>query len=105
MSNLATLIRPSYSPASSSTTGAIILHGEHHEAQKSTNTGTSASMTSDLKVVSVTVTGWAMNALQGPGAVPARLSLQSVTPRARSQTSGDQSLLAGAGAEPPALLE
>src|ERR1017187_7337464 len=57
-STLATLTRPSYSPASSSTMGAIILQGEHHDAQKSTSTGTSESSTSCLKLVSVTVRGW-----------------------------------------------
>jgi hypothetical protein len=38
--------------------GATILHGVHHEAQKSTSTGTSDSSTSCLKLVSVTITGW-----------------------------------------------
>src|SRR5438034_1044618 len=33
------LARPSNSSASSSSTGAIILHGPHHSAQKSTSTG------------------------------------------------------------------
>src|SRR3981081_1959766 len=59
-STLVTLTRPSYSPASSSTMGAIILHGEHQEAQKSTSTGTSESSTSCLKLVSVTTRGCAM---------------------------------------------
>jgi hypothetical protein len=33
---------PSYSAATSSTIGAIALHGPHHVAQKSTSTGLSA---------------------------------------------------------------
>ena len=37
---------PSYSPARSSTTGLTILHGPHHSAQKSTNTGMEEFMTS-----------------------------------------------------------
>src|SRR3979411_531968 len=40
--------------AISSTTGATIRHGPHHGAQKSTRTGTSASMTSAWKLTSVT---------------------------------------------------
>src|ERR1700681_4138552 len=59
-STLATFTWPSYWVANSSTIGAIILHGVHHEAQKSTKTGSSESSTSSLKVVSVTVTGWDM---------------------------------------------
>src|ERR1035437_8856849 len=42
-STLATLTRPSYSVARSSTIAAITLHGEHQDAQKSTSTGTSRS--------------------------------------------------------------
>src|SRR5437868_3061699 len=59
-STFTTLTRPSNSPARSSTMGAIILHGEHHDAQKSTSTGTSASRTSALKFASVTCWAWAM---------------------------------------------
>src|SRR5260370_40760237 len=107
MSSLATLIRPSYSPASSSTTGPIILHGEHHEAQKSTRTGTSESMTSDLKVVSVTVTGWAMKLSRGRGADPARLAITECDAAQAASNLRSQSLLAGAGAgaEVPALFD
>ena len=39
MSSLATVSLPSYSLAMSSSTGANILHGPHHSAQKSTSTG------------------------------------------------------------------
>ena len=37
---LATMSLPSYSVASSSSAGPIILQGPHHSAQKSTSTGT-----------------------------------------------------------------
>src|SRR3954453_8051802 len=43
------------SPAISSRTGATILHGPHHSAQKSTSTGLSLCSTSLAKVASVTV--------------------------------------------------
>src|SRR3712207_5169353 len=49
----------SFSPCSlaiSSRTGATILHGPHHSAQKSTRTGLSLPSTSSAKVASVTVT-------------------------------------------------
>src|SRR3954453_1143795 len=49
----------SLSPCSlaiSSSTGAIILHGPHHSAQKSTRTGLSLSRTSVLKLSSLTGT-------------------------------------------------
>lgn len=39
------LILPTYSLASSSITGAIILHGPHHGAQNSTSTGASLPST------------------------------------------------------------
>src|SRR3712207_1844907 len=44
------------SAAISSRTGATILHGPHHSAQKSTRTGLSLPSTSSAKVASVTVT-------------------------------------------------
>src|SRR5699024_3668512 len=47
---------PAYSPASSSSTGATILHGPHHSAQKSTNTGPEADNTSCWKLSSLTFT-------------------------------------------------
>src|SRR5690606_1413956 len=59
-SSLATLSWPSYSLASSSTIGAIILHGPHHSAQKSTSTSSFASSTSDSNVSSVTANGFAI---------------------------------------------
>src|SRR5215213_7769367 len=43
------------SAAISSRTGATILHGPHHSAQKSTSTGLSLSSTSSAKLASVTV--------------------------------------------------
>src|SRR3954451_19718466 len=44
------------SAAISSSTGATILHGPHHSAQKSTRTGLSLPSTSLAKLASVTVT-------------------------------------------------
>src|SRR3954471_18048435 len=44
------------SAAISSSTGATILHGPHHSAQKSTSTGLSLPRTSLAKLESVTVT-------------------------------------------------
>src|SRR3954447_9878912 len=43
------------SAAISSSTGATILHGPHHSAQKSTSTGLSLPSTSGAKLASVTV--------------------------------------------------
>src|SRR3954469_26006626 len=43
------------SAAISSRTGATILHGPHHSAQKSTSTGLSLPSTSSAKLASVTV--------------------------------------------------
>src|ERR1043165_265375 len=56
MLSLAILTLPSYSAASSSRMGATILHGPHHSAQKSTNTGTGDFKTSSPKFPSVRVT-------------------------------------------------
>ncbi len=47
---------PSYSPAISSSIGAIILHGPHHSAQKSTRTGVGELITSSVKLVPVKTT-------------------------------------------------
>ena len=52
--NLKTLIFPSKSFEIYSTTGATILHGPHHGAQKSTNTGRSLWSTSLSNEESVT---------------------------------------------------
>src|SRR5215204_3424316 len=56
-STFATFTEPSYSAAIWSMTGATCLHGPHHAAQKSTNTGTSEFRTSSSKVSSVTAMG------------------------------------------------
>src|SRR4029077_8190953 len=45
-----------YSPASSSTIGAMARQGPHHAAQKSINTGLSDFNTSESKLASVTST-------------------------------------------------
>src|SRR4051794_9685610 len=57
------------SAAISSSTGATILHGPHHSAQKSTSTGLSLPSTSLAKLVSVTVT-----VLPAIGRSPSRLA-------------------------------
>src|SRR6202795_1034669 len=51
---LTTLTLPLYSPASSSTIGAIARQGPHHAAQKSINTGLSDFNTLESKLASVT---------------------------------------------------
>src|SRR5436190_15104046 len=53
---LPTLTRPLYSPANSSREGAIILHGPHHGAQKSSITGVAEDVTSCPKFCSSIVT-------------------------------------------------
>src|ERR1700690_1395282 len=53
---LPTLTLPSYSPASSSTIGAIARQGPHQAAQKSSRTGLSDFSTSESKLASVTST-------------------------------------------------
>src|SRR5579862_4311141 len=53
MLSLATWIFPACSVAISSRTGAIILHGPHHSAQKSTSTGVSAALTCSSNVASL----------------------------------------------------
>src|SRR5271154_274286 len=55
---LATVSLPALSAARSSRKGAIILHGPHHSAQKSTRTGPSALSTSVSKLLSVTAVGF-----------------------------------------------
>src|SRR4051794_9193002 len=57
----ATVTRPSISVASSSRNGAIILHGPHHSAQKSTSTGSLARSTTASKLLSLTGVGFIPN--------------------------------------------
>lgn len=52
--SLQQIIFPAYSFASSSITGAIILHGPHHGAQNSTRTGFSLAITRLFQLESVT---------------------------------------------------
>src|ERR1700679_1435851 len=54
---LATVTLPPISPASSSSAGAIIRHGPHHSAQKSTTTGNFELRTSAWKEESETLMG------------------------------------------------
>src|SRR5215210_1236149 len=56
MLSLAMVSLSACSEAISSSTGATILHGPHHSAQKSTSTGLSLPSTSSAKFASVTVT-------------------------------------------------
>src|SRR4051794_21844935 len=56
MLSLAMVSFSACSAAISSSTGATILHGPHHSAQKSTSTGLSLPSTSLAKLASVTVT-------------------------------------------------
>src|SRR4029078_1278097 len=70
---LATVNCPAFSPAISSSTGAIILHGPHQVAQKSTSTGVLLDSTSLENESSVTTTV----------AFPAVVSLMGVTPNVR----------------------
>src|SRR3954447_17831893 len=55
MLSLAIVTLSPSSPAISSSAGAIIRHGPHHSAQKSTRTGVSEPRTSEAKLWSVTV--------------------------------------------------
>src|SRR4051812_36190488 len=55
MLSLAMVTLSPSSPAISSSAGAIIRHGPHHSAQKSTRTGPSEPRTSEAKLWSVTV--------------------------------------------------
>ncbi len=56
MFSLAILTLPASSAEISSRLGAIILHGPHHSAQKSTTTGSAESRTSDWKLALSTFT-------------------------------------------------
>src|SRR5689334_1841286 len=64
MLTLATVTFPAMSVASSSRNGAIIRHGPHHSAQKSTSTGPLARSTSASKLLSVTAIGFICGVLQ-----------------------------------------
>src|SRR5262245_14256456 len=55
--SFATRTRPAISAASSSIAGAIIRHGPHQGAHRSSNTGSGERSTSAANVASVTVTG------------------------------------------------
>src|SRR5271166_6251802 len=59
------------SPAISSSTGTITLHGPHHSAQKSTSTGTSEALTCSSNVASSKVTIFSLiTSPQSPGTSP-----------------------------------
>src|SRR5882757_1209988 len=62
-STLTTSTLPAYFAASFSISGATILHGPHHDAQKSTRTGLSFLITIDSNVASVAAL---MSAMRDP---------------------------------------
>src|SRR5438477_11091571 len=79
MLTLATVTRPSMSSARSLRNGAIILHGPHHSAQKSTSTGSLALSTTASKLLSLTAVGFIAGSsprmqadLRGGGIAPSR---------------------------------
>src|SRR5688572_2704129 len=86
------------SAAISSRTGATILHGPHHSAQKSTSTGLSLPSTSLAKLVSVTVT-----VLPAMGRSPSRSAACPVEPGRRWMYA--RSAPCGAGGPLSALVE
>jgi hypothetical protein len=57
VSTLRTTARPAMSRASAATSGAAILHGPHHAAQKSTKTGTRAPFTIAVKPAALASNG------------------------------------------------
>src|SRR5438552_561703 len=84
MLSLAIVILSPSSPAISSSAGAIIRHGPHHSAQKSTRTGLSEPRTSLAKLWSVTV----LVAMAGdsPGGIKHLMSIWAfVLPLSRHQ--------------------
>src|SRR6478735_1232191 len=95
--SLATVRCSACSPAISPRIGAIILHGPHHSAQKSTTTGLSEDATVSSKVALVRVTmpsamvgpfGWDNDVTEGATPGPGALF------RARSVSDGLQPALA-----------
>src|SRR4029079_9911833 len=62
-SSLPTLMRPAYSPASSSTMGLTMRQGPHQAAHMSSRTGTSDSATSDWKFEDVISMDWDIDGL------------------------------------------
>src|SRR5512145_1930511 len=82
-STFATLSLPAYSPAISSREGAIILHGPHHSAQKSTSTGTVEFNTSVSKFWSVAASAFPTDSSQGRRSDGGRRSCFRTVRRAR----------------------
>src|SRR5207247_10139713 len=73
----ATLNVPTFSRAISSSSGAIILHGPHHSAQKSTMTGLSCRVTSRSKLDSLRLI-----------IVELSMALRKVSPNLNKQNQG-----------------
>src|SRR5919205_363158 len=74
-SSFATLTLPSYSPASWSRIGAMMRHGPHQVAQKSTTARPSCFSISCSNVASVTATAFDMLVSPPPSGVRAALSI------------------------------
>src|SRR5213594_80181 len=77
---LATLTAPAFSRATSSSSGAIILHGPHHSAQKSTITGLSSCVSSRSKLDSSSLI-----------TVEFSMALRKVSPNLNNQNQGRNS--------------
>src|SRR5437899_7243539 len=73
----ATLTAPAFSRATSSNSGAIILQGPHHSAQKSTITGLSCCVTSRSKLDSVRLIIWELS-----------MALRKISPNLNNQNEG-----------------
>src|SRR5437773_2545533 len=73
----ATLTAPAFSRAISSSSGAIILHGPHHSAQKSTIIGLSSCVSSRSKFDSLSVI---MSELS--------MALRKISPNLNNQNEG-----------------
>src|SRR6266403_2708267 len=73
----ATLITSAFSCATSSSSGAIILQGPHHSAQKSTITGLSCCVTSRSKLDSLRLIIWELS-----------MALRKISPNLNNQNEG-----------------
>src|ERR1035437_3513351 len=90
MFSLAMFSLPACSVAISSSTGAIILHGPHHSAQKSTSTGTSEDLTCSSKLASLSVVIALLMAVHPPARLAGTV-LCSVSVHAIPTTKGPAS--------------
>src|SRR5438093_9680405 len=74
---VATLNAPAFSRAISSSSGAIILHGPHHSAQKSTIIGLSSCVSSRSKLDSLRLIIWELS-----------IALRKISPNLNNQNEG-----------------